>query len=323
MKNILVTGGSGFIGNKLCAALIACGHHVAILTRDKSKRGGAARLLFGDLSIHGGLGSLDLTEFDVVIHCAGEIKSPRLMRDLHVEGTRQLLSLIRKRSFGKARELHWVQLSSVGAYGPASFATQDRHITERSAERPVGDYETTKTESDHLVMDAAERGDVTCSILRPSNVFGVGMPNQSLRALIRVVKRGIFFYIGQSGAVATYVHVDDVVVALTKCALDPRAKGQIYNLSSDCLLKDLIVRIANVLGVEPPWARVPEAMLRLLVRLLEGRIDIPLTDSRIDALVSRTRYSVGKIQAELNYQFLRPMPAAIDELVAECGFSLV
>ena len=315
MKNIFVTGGRGFIGSKLCAALVGCGHHVTILTRDKSKRAGPFKFLFGDLSIQGGLGNLSLAEFDILIHCAGELRDPGLMRSVHVEGTRQLLVALRKKPFVKARALHWVQLSSVGVYGPAKLATCDRHITEESTENPVGNYEITKTESDHLIMNAAERGNLTYSVLRPSNVFGSGMPNQSLRGMISMVKRGLFFYIGKPGAVANYVHVDDVVAALMKCAFEPKARGQTYNLSNDCLLEDLSNYIASMFGVHRPWIRVPESLIRVVVSVFEGRANIPLTQSRIDALVNKTRYSADKIVLELGFRFPKPMPAAIEDLI--------
>ncbi len=315
MKRILVTGGSGFIGEKLCAALTSCGHHVAVLTRDRNRRNGASQFVYGDLSIRGGLANLNIAEFDVLIHCAGEVKSPVLMRAVHVEGTKQLLELTRRKSLGGARELHWVQLSSVGAYGPTELAARDRHVTEVSAQNPVGDYETTKTESDHLVLDAAGRGDVTCSILRPSNVFGSGMPNQSLLGLISMVKRGLFFYIGRPGAMANYVHVDDVVTALMKCAFEPQARGETYNLSNDCLLEDLIKCIASILAVPRPRVRISESLIRPVVRVFEGWLSIPLTQSRIDALVNKTRYPADKIISELGFMFLKPMPVAIEDLI--------
>ena len=33
-KKVLVTGGTGFIGNHLCAALLSCGYDVVVLTRN-------------------------------------------------------------------------------------------------------------------------------------------------------------------------------------------------------------------------------------------------------------------------------------------------
>jgi nucleoside-diphosphate-sugar epimerase len=128
----------------------------------------------------------------------------------------------------------------------------------------------------------------------------------------------LFFYVGRHGAVATYVHVDDVVAALMKCAVEPKAKGRIYNLSSDCLLEDLIKHIASSLGVRLPWLCLPESLIRAAVGLVEGWVRIPLSQPRIDALVSRTRYPADRIVSELGFNFSRPMPTAIEDFAKEC-----
>ena len=130
-----------------------------------------------------------------------------------------------------------------------------------------------------------------------------------------MVKRGLFFYIGQPGAVATYVHVDDVAAALMKCAFEPKARGQIYNLSNDCPLEDLIKCIALLLGVRSPRIRIPESLVRNAVGLFEGRVNIPLTQSRIDSLVNKTHYLSDKIISELGFRFTKSMPASGEELI--------
>ena len=61
--------------------------------------------------------------------------------------------------------------------------------------------EKTKAESDQLVMNAARKGTFTYSILRPSNVFGPTMTNQSLFQMIEMISKGLFFFIGKDVAI--------------------------------------------------------------------------------------------------------------------------
>ena len=314
---ICLTGANGFIGRKLVAALSWQGHAIRVLSRRSD-------CLFseGIQVVKGDLTSVDcpfdqfLEGCEVVVHCAGEVRDVAAMKSLHVDGTHRLLQAVLHEAAQRGQTIHWVQLSSVGAYGPPQGAPHtDRIVTEDTSTRPFSEYEITKTQSDELVVRASARGLISLSILRPSNVFGLDMPNQALRGLIRMVKCGLFFYIGRPGAVANYVHVDDVVTALVKCAFEPRASGQIYNLSNDCLLEDLIKCTASILKVHRPRMRITEPLIRTAVGLFEGRVNIPLTQSRIDALVNKTLYPADKIVSELGFVFSKPMPAAIEDLI--------
>jgi nucleoside-diphosphate-sugar epimerase len=155
----------------------------------------------------------------------------------------------------------------------------------------------------------------TSEICRQAQASLAIWSNGSLRGLIAMVRRGLFFHIGPPGAIATYVHVDDVVSALMACALKPEAKGHVFNLSSDCSLDALIDHVAQTMAVKPPRIRMPEALVRAMVGLFERLAAFPLTTARVDALVNRTRYPSVKIESVLGFQFSRPMPAGIEDLV--------
>lgn len=314
---ILVTGASGFIGRALVGHLCSLGHSVAALSRktDNAFPVGV-RSIRGDLSASSSLPSDLFRGVNAVFHCAGEINDPANMRRLHVDGTARLLDLAcREAARNGSRPIRWVQLSSVGAYGPGGRSGLERVVTESSAENPRGEYEITKTEADQLLLKASKEGRISLTILRPSNVFGPGMPNRSLPNLLKAVRRGMFFYIGSREAISTYVHVDDVAHALAACASSPDAIGKIYNLSNDCPLSELVNAVADACGRNRPRLVVPESLVRLLTHVFEGRSFWPLTPSRIDALVSRARYPADLIRRELGFEFSRPVPVSALELL--------
>lgn len=311
----LVTGASGFVGRALVSRLLAAGWKVTALSRRRDPGlPAAARIVTGDLTADAGLPPAVCEGVDVIFHCAGELKDASMMRRVHVEGTRRLLAQV-PRGAGMPR---WVQLSSVGAYGPPRIPSETRIVDEMTAENAAGEYETTKTESDHLVRRFADEHGMSYAILRPSNVIGAGMSNASLRGVVSAIDRGRFFYIGRAGAMANYVHVDDVTEALMACGTRRESCSETFNLSSDCSWIELVEHVARVRGVRPPRLRLPERAVRLGVAaagaVWPGRL--PLTSSRISALVGRTRYSTRKIEAVLGFRLTRPMPAAVDDIVA-------
>ena len=68
---LLITGGTGFIGNHLCNLLAERGHSLVALVRTPAKARGlpeGAEILRGDLSLFAD-SDVELPEVDVIVHC--------------------------------------------------------------------------------------------------------------------------------------------------------------------------------------------------------------------------------------------------------------
>jgi nucleoside-diphosphate-sugar epimerase len=304
---VSITGGTGFIGRSLVAHHLGRGDQVRVLSRRapaQSPGVDLARTFSGDLSR-----GTDLVSFvdgaDILYHCAAELQAQDLMHKVHVDGTHALIGAAR----GRIRR--WVQLSSGGAYGPHRAGV----IDESTPPHPRSTYECTKLESDELVESAGRRGDFEHVILRPTNVYGAQMTNQSLFALISMLSKGLFFFIGKHGASANYIHVDNVVQAMVLCAGADGARGQVLNLSDYCTIEDFMSMAAGELGVSPPRMRLPEPFVRACVRVAQVIPGSPLTESRVDALTSRAVFAIDKIQRELGYRHSVSMASGIRDLV--------
>lgn len=313
----LVTGATGFIGRALIERLRADSQRVIAVTRRSDPAlPHDVEVRRGDLASGAGIDGALFDGVGCVFHCAGELRNADRMRAVHVDGTERMLRALAGRR--DHADVHWVQLSSVGAYGPPRPPAVPRDVTEETAENPSGSYEVTKTQSDELIRQAGDQRITSYTIVRPSAVIGKGMANASLPGLISLVRRGLFVHVGSDGALANYVHVDDVVRALLACAREPRAKGETFNVSSDCRWTELIERIATVAGVRAPRRRIPAALARAVALVAAPVPFIPLSPARIDILTNRTRYSTGKIRSRLGFEFARPLPAAVDEIVERC-----
>ena len=302
-----ITGGTGFIGKKLALRHLALGDEVRVFTRRDSIKAMLPKkveLYFGDL--HTGDNLLPFTnDLDVLYHCAGEIRNASRMYATHVEGTQNLIDV------SKGRIGLWVQLSSVGAYGQH----REGIITESTALNPSGEYEITKVASDALVESASKNGAFSYVILRPSNVYGAAMSNQSLFGLIKTIKHRAFFFIGKYAASANYIHVDNVVEAMLLCATSPQAQGEIYNLSDYRTLEQFVAIVAKYLRVSAPHTRLPESLARLIAMLMKFVPKSPLTNARIDALTIRSSYSTEKIMRDLAYKPVVSMESGLKEIV--------
>ena len=121
--------------------------------------------------------------------------------------------------------------------------------------------------------------------------------------------------IGPPGAVANYVHVDNVVHALQLCAVHPSAPGEMFNLSDQRTVEEFVGAIAAALNRRPPRLRLPESPLRMLAAIAGVVASFPLTSSRIDALTTRAHYSSAKIAAALGYRPVVSMEEGLRSLV--------
>ena len=303
---VSITGGSGFIGRLLVQKHLHQGDEVRVLSRQSFPDRGKLRYFYGDL--HNA--SCNLEKFingaDVLYHCAAEIADESVMHSLHVDATTRLAK-VAAGNIGR-----WVQLSSVGAYGPCLEGV----VNESDLERPVGVYETTKTQADNVLFENSVCKNFELVVLRPSIVFGEMMPNQSLAQMSRVIRKGLFFYIGPSGAVVNYVHVSDVVKALLVCATHNKAKGNTYILSCSVSLEEMVEAVCKGLNAKMPTLRLPEYPIRLLVKTLGKYPYIPLTEGRVDALTGRCIYDASAICNDLDYSFEQPLVSAFRNYAA-------
>lgn len=305
---VAITGGTGFIGSRLVKLHLELGDEVRVLSRQSSdvmNLSNNLKWFSGDLAEVGSLKAFT-DGADVLYHCAGEILDESRMEAVHVEGTKRLTDA------ASGRIGRWVQLSSTGAYGQKREGT----VTEKTELNPSGTYEVTKVKADRLVEAASSQGAFEYVILRPSIVYGAGMPNQSLYGLIRMIERGWFFYIGRpETANANYIHVDNVVKAMNLCGKSPTALGQAFVLSDHRSLEQFVNHIAYLLGTNRPKVRLPEWQVRFLVKLFGNIPSLPLTQTRIDALTTSVVYSSEHIERQIGYVHNVSMEEGLGELV--------
>lgn len=292
MQLACVTGGTGFIGRTLVKRLLELGYQVRILTRAPLKWPYQdVQLFLGDLRDE----ECDLKAFlddaTLLFHCAAELRYKSNYATVNVDGTQRLIEAAR------GRIKRWVQLSSVGVYGPDLNGL----ITRETLESPFSSYEQSKTKSDYLVREAGKAGFFEFVILRPSNVIGVGMSSNYVKKLCRLISKGYFVYLGSPGVSVNFIHVHDVVEALITCATHDRARGQTYILSDYEVLENVVKSIADELGCPTPRLRLPKQLSSGLAWLL---IRVPRISSRvpgIHALNCRIRYDASSISTELGF----------------------
>ncbi len=294
-----VTGATGFIGRHLVEDLLKRNMRVKILTRNAAAISGdslklGVSVVEGELSDRNALESL-ISGSDWVFHLAAEIKNPELMNAANVQGTKNLLEVIRKFPISR-----FIYLSSAGVCGQHSSI----YIDEKSLCKPVSLYEKTKLEAELMAWDYFRNFKLPVSVLRPTNVFGEGKDNpaDSFYLLLKAIKQGKYFLLNKGKGIANYIYVKDVANALIALAENEKALGECFFINDETNIKDFSEKTKKCLSVSHKNFSLPFKPVLytsfLLSRLAPG---FSLTPARVKALCSPYHYSSGKIREQLGF----------------------
>lgn len=282
-QHVLVTGGTGFIGQILVRHLLADGHSVTVWTRDARA---AARVLGGAVRCVQSLGDVPTADdIEVVINLAGarilgRRWSARRQKQLlqSREGlTRQLVAWIAARP-----RPPWLLLSgsAIGYYG----VQRQGDATELAEDAPPQDIFMSQLcqRWEQAAQSAVALG-VHVSCMR----FGFVLGHQgSLPQLLMPIRLGIGGRLGSGRQWLSWVHVHDLIRAMAHVwdvaqKSDRPAFAQAYNFTAPgALSQQEFTRVAANVLHRPCWMRTPAAPVKLLLGeqadlLLEGQRVVP------------------------------------------------
>ena len=266
-RNLLVTGGAGFIGSALIRWLLGpAGFDGTVVCFDALTYAGNLQnlepvahdpryaFIRGDLRDPGAIdAACDAHAIDTVIHLAAEshvdrsIHGPADFLTTNVVGTFHLLEAIRARP---SIHLHHVSTDEVfGSLGATGV------FTEESPYDPRSPYSATKAASDHLVRAYAHTYGLSVTLSNTCNNYGPYQFPEKLVPLmiVRALAGAPLPVYGDGLQVRDWIHVDDHVEAIWR-VVTHGARGASYNIGARCertnlaLLAELLASVSAVTG---------------------------------------------------------------------------
>jgi dihydroflavonol-4-reductase len=316
MKNILVTGGTGFIGSNLTLKLLSEGYNVRILRRQDSNlraiNGIDVEHRIGDIRDKESIRTA-MQGCDTVFHTAATVSFWRKNRDtiyeVNVVGTRNVAEV--------ALELdveRFVYTSSVATLGYRDDGIPTDETTEFNWGSHDIPYKNSKHQAEIEVLNAVKAG-LPAVIVNPSVVVGARDAHFHGGQLIRDVKRGLAPLYLDSWI--NVVYVGDVVFGHIQAAKKGRL-GEKYILSGENIkTKEAFERTANIVGGLRPMIRVPFVFARVAARTCDLLSMVTntrplITPELIDAAEHENPYSAEKAIKELDYR-ITPFEVAVKE----------
>ena len=223
-----VTGGTGFVGQRLVARL-ARDSPVRVLAMEMG-----ASPVKGAEYIVGDVASPELADrlahgCESIIHLAGiahsslrtEAEKQRSYK-VNVEGTRTVLNAAVRRGVQR-----FVFVSTAHVYAACSGLD----IDECALVAACSYYSLTKIEAEGIVCEAAERG-MEVVIARPCLIYGSGV-RFNLDRMMRGIDYGYYFHIAGKNPMRSFLSVENAARALAHLTGRGVAEGA-YNLADDC-----------------------------------------------------------------------------------------
>lgn len=252
--NVLVTGGTGFLGKHMVVALLDRGCDVTILVRSPSRVDIAPH---SNLTIWEG----DITEphsisgiaknVDVIYHFAAQVGEWGLPDDLfysiNVKGTGNLLDECLTNP-----DSRFIFISTPGVQGKGY-----KRAKESFPYNPPYIYEKTKCEAEKLVVTYNNFYGLPMAIIRPDFVYGPG--DYRRIPLYRTVLRKRFLIIGSGKAILHPTYVDDVVLGLLNIGKQQTAVNDIFNIAGpeQLSVEQYVGIMARVMGVSTHRFKIP------------------------------------------------------------------
>jgi nucleoside-diphosphate-sugar epimerase len=305
---VLVTGGTGFLGQFVIRRLIAAGDSVRVLVRPSSKRKpidwGVAEPVSGDLCDPLSLNRA-VEGVEAICHCAAHMNTAGAwseFQEITVRGTERLLEAAREKKV--SRFLH---VSSLGVYG----LNGSEIITEESpfdnGETNRGHYTRSKIESEKLVWKYSTESGLGVTVIRPGVLYGPGGRQVTARLCVPLGPR-LRIAIGGRNQILPLVFVENTADAIHLALRNSEAVGRAYNLVDDAisqgeylkLLKHYELVNALTILVSPapfyPLVSAVEHCFRLI------GLSPPVSRHQFKRALASIRYDTSRARVELGWR---------------------
>lgn len=262
-KNVLITGGLGFIGSNLAIRLVEFGADVTIVDNMLPRQGGnlfnvepvkdKVRINFSDVRNQLSMDHLVRGQ-DIIFHLAGQVNHVDSMRnpvqdlEINCQGTLVLMQALRHNNIGATV----VYSGTRGEYG----STVKLPVDEDHPTNPKGIYAVTNLAAEKMILVYNQVYKIPTICLRITNTYGprhqmmhdeYGVFNWFIRKAIDDETLPVF---GDGMIIRDFLYVDDLIECLLMSAPAKKAIGDVFNVGTGIpvTFKEIAEKIVKIAG---------------------------------------------------------------------------
>ena len=323
--NVLVTGGGGFLGTKICQKLQARGDRARAFQRsyyEELERSGIEQVQ-GDLTSYQSVYDA-MNGMDAVIHVAAKAgiwgSESDYMR-INYEGTRHVVDAAK--SLGITRLVYTSTPSVV--HGGKSLTGIDESTPYPELDEFLSPYPRSKSLAERHVLKAHGPNLATVA-LRPHLIWGPG-DNHLIPRLIDRAEKGRLFLVGDGTNMVDSVFVDNAadahLLALDQLSPTAACGGKAYFITQGepMPMKELINAMLGAAGLPPcekhisvGLAKFAGATLEMAHKVFAPSVEPRMTRFLASQLATDHYYSIEAAKQDLDYQPALSFAEGIDRL---------
>ncbi|KAL2455049.1 NAD(P)-binding Rossmann-fold superfamily protein [Forsythia ovata] len=317
-ETVLVTGASGYLGGRLCHALLNQGYHVKAFVRktsnlsslppptDGGATGGALELAYGDVTDYKSLLEA-CAGCQLIFHAAAIVEpwlpDPSKFFTVNVGGLKNVIQACKEtKTIQKI-----IYTSSFFALGSTDGYIADETQV-HSGKHYSTEYERSKAMADKIALEAASEG-LPIVPVYPGVIYGPGKVtngNFVSQMLVERFNGRLPGYVGKGNDKFSFCHVDDVVQGHID-AVNKGRPGERYLLTGENMsFRDVFDLAAIITQTAKPRFTIPLFMVEVYGQLsilgsrITGKLPI-VSPPIVDVLKHQWAYSCEKAKAELDY----------------------
>lgn len=305
MKDVLVTGSSGFVAQNLCQKLSVY-NEIALTCISRDCNSLPYTLLNKDKCISYKYFWESIELYRSYIHLSGKAHDLKNTSDEteYFEVNYGLTKKLYDRFLNDDQAKNFIFISSVKA-----VADEVRgELTEKHDPDPVTAYGRSKLKAEEYILDNLP-DDKTVVILRPCMVHGPGNKG-NLNLLYRIISKGIPWPLGSYDNSRSFLSIDNLCFVI-KEILEGKVPTGVYNVADDGALstKELVSIISEVRNKKARIWDVPKPIIQMIAKA--GNIlPLPLNEERLEKLTENYLVSNEKIKKALG---IERMPVSAKE----------
>ena len=306
MKNILITGYSGFVGSHL---LNDINHLYKIKLLGRSKGCSSYEHLTANIDAISDYSKV-LQDVDTIIHIAARVhimneNSSDPLRDFRAVNTAGTLNLAKQAV--NAGVKRFIFVSTIKVNGESTSNASPYKSSDRT--KPEDPYGVSKSEAENQLLALSKETGLEIVIIRPPLVYGGGV-KANFASLFKLVGKRIPLPLRAiNNNKRSLVSVYNLIDLIKVCIEHPKASNQVFLVSddNDISTSDMVALMAKVQGVNNYSIPFPVWCFNFLGRLLNKQ-DV------VDRLVGSLQVDITHTIDTLNWK----PPHSVEEGFAKC-----
>ena len=265
---ILITGSNGFLGQYLSQFLAGKGYSVLAHTRQPQVFD-HSNITNINFDLNDNLDSIDLSQVEVIIHCAGRAHimhetttSPlEAYRQTNVQGT---LNLAQKAVQNGVKR--FIYLSSIKVNGEQTTAQPFKPNDVVHTDDPYG---LSKYEAEQALLELSKLTGLEVVIIRPVLIYGPNV-KANFKSMMELASKKLPLPIGCLDNKRSMVSVYNLADLIHTCMTHPNANGEVFIASDqdDISVKHLFEKLAYQQNNKLLMLPVPKSLINFLASLV-------------------------------------------------------